>query len=328
MWRFGVGGGGEFLHPPHDSICRASLAHQRYCAPLTTPHPPHCCMEQRSTYALTLYRHDTKVDDADVAIGAYIGQLDHVSLSFSVFQRCCAGVERHVCATVSVSTCFSMCCCGAHQWLCIGPQARASACVRASQTFGTRLGRSGLRACTHPTTTEHTPASWWVLAQPTAHPAPTSLPIPPSKPLHTTLLPPPPPISTTPVHVTLLASAALSAGVPRPLLYACFVWADFVKYFPHTHTHTRACTCTHWHPQVHSSPGCSSSAPALHSPLHDSSQAFDCTRKVTYQNLTEWYKELRIYCEHIPVIVVANKIDVDYNVSGWWWRYKGHVCLV
>ncbi len=44
-------------------------------------------------------------------------------------------------------------------------------------------------------------------------------------------------------------------------------------------------------------------------------QAFDCTRKTTYQNLTEWYKELRIYCESIPVIVVANKIDVDYNVS-------------
>jgi hypothetical protein len=45
-----------------------------------------------------------------------------------------------------------------------------------------------------------------------------------------------------------------------------------------------------------------------------SHQAFDCTRKITYQNLTEWYKELRIYCESIPVIVVANKIDVDYNV--------------
>ena len=49
------------------------------------------------------------------------------------------------------------------------------------------------------------------------------------------------------------------------------------------------------------------------------SQAFDCTRKITYQNLTEWYKELRIYCENIPVIVVANKIDVDYNVRGLPW---------
>lgn len=44
-------------------------------------------------------------------------------------------------------------------------------------------------------------------------------------------------------------------------------------------------------------------------------QVFDVTRKVTYQNLANWYKELREYCENIPCFLVANKIDVDMNVS-------------
>ena len=39
------------------------------------------------------------------------------------------------------------------------------------------------------------------------------------------------------------------------------------------------------------------------------SQVFDITRKTTYKNLAEWYKELREYREKIPCIVVANKID-------------------
>ena len=42
---------------------------------------------------------------------------------------------------------------------------------------------------------------------------------------------------------------------------------------------------------------------------------FDVTRKNTYIHLQDWYSELRQYCENIPVILVANKIDVDYNVS-------------
>jgi Rab-like protein 2 len=41
---------------------------------------------------------------------------------------------------------------------------------------------------------------------------------------------------------------------------------------------------------------------------------FDVTRKVTYQHLSDWYGELRQYCENIPCILVANKIDVDYKV--------------
>lgn len=42
---------------------------------------------------------------------------------------------------------------------------------------------------------------------------------------------------------------------------------------------------------------------------------FDVTRKVTYMNLNTWYKELQDARKGIPVIVVANKIDVDYKVS-------------
>ena len=42
---------------------------------------------------------------------------------------------------------------------------------------------------------------------------------------------------------------------------------------------------------------------------------FDVTRKLTYQHLSTWYKELRQYCEDIPCYCVANKIDVDYKVT-------------
>ena len=41
---------------------------------------------------------------------------------------------------------------------------------------------------------------------------------------------------------------------------------------------------------------------------------FDVTRKITYQHLSDWYKELRDHCENIPCVLVANKIDVDYNL--------------
>jgi Rab-like protein 2 len=42
---------------------------------------------------------------------------------------------------------------------------------------------------------------------------------------------------------------------------------------------------------------------------------FDVTRKATYGNLKKWLGELREYCESIPVICVANKIDVNYKVT-------------
>lgn len=49
---------------------------------------------------------------------------------------------------------------------------------------------------------------------------------------------------------------------------------------------------------------------------------FDVTRKITYQHLSDWYKELREHCENIPCVLVANKIDVDYNV--WITPYSSH----
>lgn len=39
--------------------------------------------------------------------------------------------------------------------------------------------------------------------------------------------------------------------------------------------------------------------------------AFDITRKVTYKNLEMWYNEMRQHCPDIPVICIANKIDID-----------------
>mmetsp|Transcript_41075 Transcript_41075/g.81063 ORF Transcript_41075/g.81063 Transcript_41075/m.81063 type:complete len:210 (+) Transcript_41075:61-690(+) len=43
--------------------------------------------------------------------------------------------------------------------------------------------------------------------------------------------------------------------------------------------------------------------------------AFDVTRKVTYKNLETWFKEVRHYCPDIPVICVANKIDVEPSMA-------------
>merc|ERR1740130_535192 len=42
---------------------------------------------------------------------------------------------------------------------------------------------------------------------------------------------------------------------------------------------------------------------------------FDATRKQTYKNLPTWYKELRDYRRDIPVICIANKVDVDQKVT-------------
>ena len=42
---------------------------------------------------------------------------------------------------------------------------------------------------------------------------------------------------------------------------------------------------------------------------------FDVTRKSTYLNLKRWYTELRKYCPYIPVILVANKIDLRPEVT-------------
>lgn len=43
--------------------------------------------------------------------------------------------------------------------------------------------------------------------------------------------------------------------------------------------------------------------------------AFDVTRKITYKNLETWFKEVRNYCPDIPIICVANKIDVEPSMA-------------
>lgn len=43
--------------------------------------------------------------------------------------------------------------------------------------------------------------------------------------------------------------------------------------------------------------------------------AFDVTRKVTYKNLETWFKEIRQHCPDIPVICVANKIDIEPGMA-------------
>ena len=40
---------------------------------------------------------------------------------------------------------------------------------------------------------------------------------------------------------------------------------------------------------------------------------FDVTRKDTYRHLKDWLKELREYCPNIPVICIANKVDINYK---------------
>lgn len=43
--------------------------------------------------------------------------------------------------------------------------------------------------------------------------------------------------------------------------------------------------------------------------------AFDVTRKITYKNLETWFKEVRHHCPDIPIICVANKIDVEPSMA-------------
>lgn len=70
----------------------------------------------------------------------------------------------------------------------------------------------------------------------------------------------------------------------------------------------------------------SSMHPSYYYRAHACVLVFDVTRKITYKNLTDWYGELRQYCEGIPCLLVANKIDVDYNVSIV--HRKQHVLLI
>ncbi|XP_022102404.1 rab-like protein 2A [Acanthaster planci] len=59
----------------------------------------------------------------------------------------------------------------------------------------------------------------------------------------------------------------------------------------------------------------SSMHPSYYHQAHACIMVFDVTRKVTYKNLPQWYKELRNYRPKIPCLLAANKIDVDYNIT-------------
>ena len=53
--------------------------------------------------------------------------------------------------------------------------------------------------------------------------------------------------------------------------------------------------------------------PTYYFGAHVAMLVFDVNRKVTYSNLANWYAEMRNQCEHIPVLVVANKVDMNMN---------------
>ena len=55
--------------------------------------------------------------------------------------------------------------------------------------------------------------------------------------------------------------------------------------------------------------------PSYYYRAHACVLVFDVTRKATYKHLGMWLDELRQYCEDIPVLCVANKIDIDENVT-------------
>ncbi|XP_070804122.1 rab-like protein 2B isoform X2 [Pituophis catenifer annectens] len=55
--------------------------------------------------------------------------------------------------------------------------------------------------------------------------------------------------------------------------------------------------------------------PSYYHKAHACIMVFDVQRKVTYKNLTNWYKELREFRPQIPCIVVANKIDADLKAT-------------
>lgn len=59
----------------------------------------------------------------------------------------------------------------------------------------------------------------------------------------------------------------------------------------------------------------SSLHPSYYHQAHACIMVFDSTRKVTYKNLSNWYKELREYRPEIPCLLAANKIDGNSHVT-------------
>eukprot|EP00696_Hemimastix_kukwesjijk_P018470 gnl/Hemi2/7362_TR2506_c0_g1_i1.p1 gnl/Hemi2/7362_TR2506_c0_g1~~gnl/Hemi2/7362_TR2506_c0_g1_i1.p1 ORF type:complete len:134 (-),score=40.29 gnl/Hemi2/7362_TR2506_c0_g1_i1:16-417(-) len=50
--------------------------------------------------------------------------------------------------------------------------------------------------------------------------------------------------------------------------------------------------------------------PSYYHRAHVCVLVFDCTRKITYTNLANWYRELQTNRPGIPTVLVANKIDL------------------
>ncbi|CAH1799721.1 unnamed protein product [Owenia fusiformis] len=59
----------------------------------------------------------------------------------------------------------------------------------------------------------------------------------------------------------------------------------------------------------------SSMHPSYYHQAHACILVFDTTRKITYKNLPNWFKELRQYRPEIPCLCAGNKIDVDYSIT-------------
>uniref|UniRef100_A0A3P9JE37 RAB, member of RAS oncogene family-like 2 n=1 Tax=Oryzias latipes TaxID=8090 RepID=A0A3P9JE37_ORYLA len=55
--------------------------------------------------------------------------------------------------------------------------------------------------------------------------------------------------------------------------------------------------------------------PSYYHNAHACIMVFDVQRKITYKNLSNWFKELREYRPEIPCCVVANKIDADLKIT-------------
>lgn len=61
--------------------------------------------------------------------------------------------------------------------------------------------------------------------------------------------------------------------------------------------------------------------PSYYYGAHACIMVFDATRKITYDNLKIWYNEMRHHCPHIPVLCIANKIDLDPRTTQRSYKY-------
>ena len=55
--------------------------------------------------------------------------------------------------------------------------------------------------------------------------------------------------------------------------------------------------------------------PSYYFNAHAAILVFDASRKVTYQNLKGWHKEMKNHRPDIPYMVIANKIDIDERAT-------------